>query len=224
MLDALDKAVSSVQQSIIVPPMIPPLERGQLVTLQSTGLTYTAAGGRGEKTFEVLLKFTGLKLDSSTAPLDDIVPLDTDPSAAFEPADDGTMQLISGGPPLRLKPTDVQPPNGKVLYAWTKAGKEVVRPFWPETLRPFRHAPKTRQTATPFQVAAELAKKLVNDRRLEYSIAVALIEEHYGFPHVFFNFNANLTLADDVKRKFNELCPKGTIWDEAKKEWRIERR
>jgi hypothetical protein len=203
--------------------MIPPLERGQLVTLKSTGLTYTAAGGRGEKTFEVLLKFTGLKLDSSTAPLDDIVPLDTDPSATFEPADDGTMQLMSGGPPLRLKPTDAQPPNGKVLYAWTKAGKEVVRPLWPETLRPYLRAPKTRKAATLFQVAADLARKLVNDARLELSIAVAMIEESYGFPHVFYNSNGNLTISDDVKKKFDTLCPEGTIWDEAKKEWRVEK-
>lgn len=130
--------------------MIPPLERGQLVTLKSTGLTYTAAGGRGEKAFEVLLKFTGLKLDSSTAPLDDIVPIEGDPLAAFEPTDDGTMQLMSGGPPLTLKTTDVQPPNGKVLYAWTKAGKEVVRPFWPETLRPCLRTPQDPQAGNHF--------------------------------------------------------------------------
>lgn len=204
--------------------MIPPLERGQLIKLKSTGLTYTAAGGRGEKTFEVLLKFIGLTFDSFTAPLGDIELLPDDESlVSTDPADEGAMQLKSGGPALRPKPTDTQPPNGKVLYCWTKAGKEVVRPFWPETLRTYRPVPKSRTTATPFQVAAFLAESLAHDRRLEHTIAVAQVEEFWGWPHVFFNSNGNLTLADDVKKKFDTLCPDGTIWDQVKKEWRVEK-
>lgn len=203
--------------------MIPPLVRGQLVTLKSTGLTYTAAGGRGEKPFEVLFKFIGLKLEDRTAPLDDIIPLETDPLCSYDSLDDGSMQLMSGGPPVRLKPTDAPPPNGKVLYSWMKAGKEVVRPIWPELLRPTLLVPKTRQTATAFHVAAELASKLMHDKRLEQLLALATVEEQFGFPHVFFNSNGNLTFTDDLMAKFDRLCPEGTIWDDAKKEWRVEK-
>lgn len=204
--------------------MIPPLARGQLVTLKSTGLTYTAAGGRGEKPFEVLFKFIGLKLEDRTAQLDDIIPLDTDPLGDFEPLDDGSLQLMSGGPAVRIKPTDTQPPNGKLLYSWMKAGKEVVRPIWPEMLRPALRIPKTRKPATPYQVAGELATQLANDGRLPLVHCLAQIEERYGFPHVFFNSNGNLTISDDLLAKLQRLCPEGTLWEEATKEWRIAKR